>query len=396
MNLIDIPIKKSFFFKNGHRALNNRAISAEIFYPESLRSLAPSLRALVNRYLQKIKKEVESLAGEEGVAELDLQPRTMELFSEIVGLTLFGEKMPKVEGKPISTLIEEVANGYFKNNTSLLHFFSGGVTTKLGLSPLFNELEKSRRKIYQKIEKVVKERSSQGYQRGLNVIDLIITKNEQLQSEGRTEEVLTMEEIVDTIIVVIFAGVDTTRSLTQFAINHLSKDLQLQDLVRATVKNEIFDTSSQDDYDAYASCKILNNFIKEALRLYSPVWLGVMRRATKDFKLGQFEIGKGSVLTVVFASLHQNPNDFDDPLKFDLGRYEDESKVRELSKSALIPFSTGKRACIGRNLGDLTFKLILAEFVQIFDIFEASGTKNCGIASFTYGLDKCDIKLRCR
>ncbi|KAJ2253346.1 hypothetical protein EV176_007462, partial [Coemansia sp. RSA 451] len=61
---------------------------------------------------------------------------------------------------------------------------------------------------------------------------------------------------------------------------------------------------------------------------------------------------------------HMNPSVFPDPTVFNPDRFMTESA----EKSNMLAFSTGVRACLGRNLALLEMHIVLANFLRSYDL----------------------------
>ena len=379
-NSLDFPPKKSFLFsKDRHKVQNERAIFAEIFYPENLEKQTPQIRAIVQRHLKKLKKsvkEAKTVSGkiEKKFVEIDLKSCTKAVIVDIVSFVLFGGEIPEVEGVPMVNQIDATIQGWFKNRTSLLHVATGGLSTKLGLDSEFNRIEQ----VYQKLTKTVKEvvssrDSSEEYALGSNVVDLLILKNRQLKAAGKHDQVMSLDKIAENIFVMIFARMDTSRNLTESALYKLSFEPELQSKLRDSVRRVVVGCGGGLEYQKYDQSGLLNLFIKESLRLYSPILFSFNRKILRDFELGQYKFSKGDNLIVPFRFIQVKPECFDQPREFDLRRYKNKKKIKEPSRSVLVPFSAGKRACVGKNLADIMIKVILCNFLDQFEL-EGSAT----------------------
>ena len=396
-NILGFPFKNTFAFsKNGHKPLSDRAIFAEIFFTDNLRKQVPGIRAIVQKHLNRIKDEVRKLKSGDDFTEVELKPFIRSIFKDVVSLVLFGGEIPEVDGETMVNQIIKVTEGYFHNSTSIPHIITGGWSSKLLPSKEFAEINAIHQKVIRKLREVVTYRmNSKEYTPGCNAVDLLIAKNNSLQEQGKTDQMLTMEEIIDNIYVVIFAGMDTSKNLTQFSLTELSKQRDIQSKLRKDVHGEIFGKGLGDGFDEYDQCELLDIFLKESLRVYTPGWIGAYRKVVKSFKLGPYKIHKGSMIFISFITLFSRPEDFANSKVFDLKKYDDKKKIKELSKFALIPFSAGKRRCIGRNLAEMVVKVILSNFLEEFDL-EKSQEPNRSFAGITLTLKHCRIRLRCR
>lgn len=110
------------------------------------------------------------------------------------------------------------------------------------------------------------------------------------------------------------------------------------------------------------------NAVKEALRLYPPVWQ-IFRQASRDGEIDGQTIRKGTQTIFSQWVLHRDSRFFINPGEFQPRRWE---KPKPEWEFAYFPFGAGPRACLGRELCFLASTLILAAFTQKFRLRRAT------------------------
>ena len=104
------------------------------------------------------------------------------------------------------------------------------------------------------------------------------------------------------------------------------------------------------------------NAVKEALRLYPPVWQ-IFRQANRDAEIDGQTIRKGTQTIFSQWVLQRDSRFFINPEQFQPCRWERPKPEWEF---AYFPFGAGPRACLGKELCYLASTLILAAFTQKF------------------------------
>lgn len=90
--------------------------------------------------------------------------------------------------------------------------------------------------------------------------------------------------------------------------------------------------------------------LQEVLRFSAMVPLGVTHKALREVEFHGFTIPKG---TLIFANLYwamHDPKIWGDPETFRPERFLSEDGKSVLKHEALLPFSTGKRVCLGEEI----------------------------------------------
>jgi cytochrome P450 len=102
--------------------------------------------------------------------------------------------------------------------------------------------------------------------------------------------------------------------------------------------------------------------VNEALRLYPPAW-ALPREATENVIIGDYVIGKGSLLFGVPYIIHRDPRYYKDPESFVPERF---ANAREMPRHTYLPFGGGPRYCIGNNFALVAMQIALAAIHQHF------------------------------
>ena len=249
-NLAGFPATNSLSFsKDPHRVQRDRAIFAEIFFPQNLKNHTPQIRKIVQRHFNRIKEDIKRTGAQtkDGrlEAEIELKPYVRKIFTDMVSFVLFGGEIPEVEGVLIVDQIKDVIEGSFKNKLDPLNLLSFELYSKLGLSPEFNKVKVMYRKIIKKLKEVVKERENKkNYQFGSNVIDLLILKNRELEAQGKRDQMMGYDEMAQNIFSLIFGGMDTSRNMTETALYKLSMEPELQSKLRKAARSQVLGTGT--------------------------------------------------------------------------------------------------------------------------------------------------------
>ncbi|KAJ4825576.1 hypothetical protein Tsubulata_006512, partial [Turnera subulata] len=209
------------------------------------------------------------------------------------------------------------------------------------------QLWKLERKLNNSLQRIIQKRvEPQALQKsnGLFGDDLLGLMLEASESDQNNGPKLNMDEIIDECKTFFFAGHETTSNLLTWTIFLLSLHQEWQERIRQE----------------------LNMVVLESLRLYGPV-IQLLREASKDMKLGNLMVPKGTSLCIPVMSIHRNKeywgedaNDFN-PLRFKNG-----VSMAAKHPSAFLAFAIGPRACIGQNFAMLEAKLVLVMLLQRF------------------------------
>lgn len=83
------------------------------------------------------------------------------------------------------------------------------------------------------------------------------------------------------------------------------------------------------------------------------------RLFTKDFTLGKYKMYKGTKFSYSIGAILHSEQYYKDPFTLNPERFTENAENLNIAKKAYIPFSIGKRNCIGRHLGELLVQMLL-------------------------------------
>ncbi|KAJ8911330.1 hypothetical protein NQ315_017026 [Exocentrus adspersus] len=113
----------------------------------------------------------------------------------------------------------------------------------------------------------------------------------------------------------------------------------------------------------------------ETLRIYPSVTT-LTRVCVKDYKLRDMDltIEKGIKVMIPLYTLHNDPEYFPEPGRFDPDRFSDENK-RSMHPYTHLPFGDGPRNCIGLRFGIMQSKVGLAAILSRFRLKISPSTR---------------------
>ncbi|XP_047368012.1 cytochrome P450 4C1-like [Vespa velutina] len=186
----------------------------------------------------------------------------------------------------------------------------------------------------------------------------------ELSHEG---EIYTEENTRDEINTLIIAGSETSATTISFVLLMLATFPEIQDKVYEEI-NRIY---CSDDpkcvpmtYNDIKSMKLLENVIKETLRLF-PAGPVIARKVTQDIKVTKnWTIPKGCSAVFLIYKLHRSAKYWPQPLVFDPDRFLPERNC----STCFFPFSYGQRNCIGQNFAMLEMATVISTLIKKFRI----------------------------
>jgi cytochrome P450 len=103
---------------------------------------------------------------------------------------------------------------------------------------------------------------------------------------------------------------------------------------------------------------------EEAMRLYPPVW-HVQRVPLEDDVVGGYRIPAGTLVFVSIWSTHRDPTVWENPAGFDPRRFIGDAP-KQRPRFAYLPFSGGRRICVGHGFAMMNATILAAMIAQRF------------------------------
>ncbi len=169
------------------------------------------------------------------------------------------------------------------------------------------------------------------------------------------------DRIRDQMLTMLIAGHDTSTALLAWTFYLLGSHPDIYDRLQSDL-----DTALQGKLPSSAASgwqpPLLDQVIKETLRLYPPIHVG-NRLVAEDMELEGCLVPAGERLMVSIYLTQRDGESWEDPGLFLPQRFE---RGRKQPPFAYIPFGRGPRACIGAAFGLMEARLVLARLLQTF------------------------------
>ncbi len=171
-----------------------------------------------------------------------------------------------------------------------------------------------------------------------------------LRSTYDDGSVMSRKDIGDELLTLLAAGHETTAATLGWAFERVSRH---PDLLAALVEEADNDGSELRQATILEVQRARTVIDFAARSVYPPV-----------YQLGEWTIPRGDSIIVSIAQIHDNPDVFPDPGRFDPQRYIGSKP----SAFAWIPFGGGTRRCVGAAFANMEMDVVLRTVLRHFSI----------------------------
>ena len=326
---------KGLLFSNGDYWLRQRRLIQPAFHKEKLQRLNNIIIKSIDDFL------ITFPTGE----SIDICPVIHRLSFNILIKSLFDINLSSQIMDEISQIFSDLLGFLIKDTNQPFSRLIYPITGEK------NETLKKAKRLREIIGEIVRERKSENKNYS-DLLDMLL--NSKYEDTGAS---LSEEQIIDELLIIIFAGHETTANTISWLLYLLSSNMEkLQKLTASLNSISILDTVNNEYIKAS---------INEAMRLYPAAWM-TERVAIEDDQFGKFSFPKNTIIIPFFFGLHRNKNLWDEALKFKPERFITDPKI--FKSKNYFPFGAGPRMCIGNNFAMTEMSFFLYLFLNKFEI----------------------------
>jgi cytochrome P450 len=177
--------------------------------------------------------------------------------------------------------------------------------------------------------------------------------------------------LINNMIDLFIAGMETTSSSLLWAILYLLHFPDMKKRIHAEI-DEVTGGNRPPALEDRPAMHYTNAFLLESFRMTSFVPMSVFHYSSAEVRIKDYVIPKDCIVIGSLYHVMHDPNYFKNPEVFQPERFLDYGKF--VNDERVIPFSIGKRFCLGKSLAEKEFFLFFAGLLHSYDIKQVPGT----------------------
>ncbi|PAA89612.1 hypothetical protein BOX15_Mlig026100g2 [Macrostomum lignano] len=158
------------------------------------------------------------------------------------------------------------------------------------------------------------------------------------------------------------AGTDTTSNTLRWGILYMIENPDVAEKVFEEIRVNV-GTERMPTMKDKGSLHYTVAVLEEVQRLGTLVPMGVAHRCVEDSVICGYRIPADSVVVPNIYGIHRDPRVFPEPEKFKPERYLD-AEGRFSPNESVVPFGSGKRACLGESLARMELFVFFTRLMQ--------------------------------
>jgi len=211
------------------------------------------------------------------------------------------------------------------------------------------------------VMRIINERRASGKDAGDLLSMMLMASDDE---GGAQPSKLSQRELHDNVLTLFVAGHETTANALSWSWYLLAQHPEAAAKLRAEAQSVL--GGRAPTVQDLANLPFTDMVLKEAMRLYPPVWV-FSREVITPLDLGDYTLPKGSFAFLLPYVMHRDPRYYDNPDTFIPERWAGDFE-KKLPKGAYFPFGNGPRVCIGQPFAMMEARLILATMAQTYQL----------------------------
>ncbi|KAM6415298.1 cytochrome P450 2J2 [Rhynochetos jubatus] len=184
-----------------------------------------------------------------------------------------------------------------------------------------------------------------------------------LQEIAKDNGTFQEENLMACTVDLLFAGTETTSTTIRWALLYMATYPEIQARVQAEI-DTVIGQARQPALEDRNNMPYTNAVIHEVQRKSNIIPFNVPRLTVKDTVLDGFHVPKGTIVLTNLASVLFDKDEWESPDTFNPGHFLKDGQFWK--REYFVPFSIGKRACLGEALARSELFLFFTALLQKF------------------------------
>lgn len=186
---------------------------------------------------------------------------------------------------------------------------------------------------------------------------------EMAKYPDKTTTSFNEENLICSTLDLFFAGTETTSTTLRWALLCMALYPEVQEKMQAEI-DRVIGQGRQPNLADRDSMPYTNAVIHEVQRIGNIIPFNVPREVAVDTYLAGFNLPKGTMILTNLTALHRDPKEWATPNTFNPEHFLENGQFKK--RESFLPFSMGKRACLGEQLARSELFIFITSLIQKF------------------------------
>ncbi|XP_075686415.1 cytochrome P450 2W1-like [Rhinoderma darwinii] len=203
-------------------------------------------------------------------------------------------------------------------------------------------------------------------------IEIMVAKQEEERSNK--DSLFHEDNVLATVLDLVMAGTETTSTTLQWGILLMMKYPQVQKKVQSEI-HSVLESGRLPIFEDRNAMPYTHAVIHEVQR-FANLIPHIPHATSTDTYFKGYHIPKGTTVIPLLTSVLYDKRHWETPYQFNPDHFLD-AEGKFVKKEAFVPFSTGRRLCLGESLAKMELFIFFTGLLQKFTFTPPRGIKEC-------------------
>ncbi|XP_029984081.1 cytochrome P450 2K1-like [Sphaeramia orbicularis] len=204
-------------------------------------------------------------------------------------------------------------------------------------------------------------------------IDAFMVRQKHLENSGNNNNHFHKKNLMVTVLNLFAAGTETTSTTLRWGLLLMAKYPKLQDQVREEISRVI--GTRQVQVEDRKNLPFTDAVIHETQRLANIVPMALPHKTSQDVTFQGYFLKKGTTVCPLLTSVLYDETEWEKPHSFHPAHFLDKDG-KFVKRDAFMPFSAGRRICLGESLARMVLFIFFTTLLQHFRFTPSPGVKD--------------------
>ncbi|XP_028296248.1 cytochrome P450 2K1-like isoform X1 [Gouania willdenowi] len=194
-------------------------------------------------------------------------------------------------------------------------------------------------------------------------VDTFLVRQKHLEDSGNTDTHFHDDNLVHMVLDLFIAGTETTGTTLRWSLLLMARYPLIQDRVQGELRSVL--GGRQVQMEDRKNLPYTNAVIHEVLRFSSIIPMALPHKTSRDVTFRGHLIKKGTTVYPLLVSVLHDESEWEKPRSFHPDHFLD-TDGKFTKRDAFMPFSAGRRICLGETLARMELFLFFSSLLQRF------------------------------
>uniref|UniRef100_A0A3B4UL43 Uncharacterized protein n=1 Tax=Seriola dumerili TaxID=41447 RepID=A0A3B4UL43_SERDU len=231
------------------------------------------------------------------------------------------------------------------------------ISNKKKFCKLYEANKKINLELFRRLKETLNPQMCRGF------VDAFLVRKQHLEKSEITNSHFHNENLLMTVIQLFGAGTETTSTTIRWGLLFMAKYPKIQDQVQEELSRVI--GSRQVQVEDRKNLPFTDAVIHETQRLANIIPFSLPHKTSQDVTFQGYFIKKGTTVYPLLTSVLYDESEWEKPYSFYPAHFLDKDG-KFVKRDAFLPFSAGRRICLGESLARMELFIFFTTLLQHF------------------------------